>query len=621
MRRILYTLISVSVLLAGSLHAKTCTTKKDDCSTDVFKNLRTILHPRSQGANTARELIGWQWELNKPEQCENYGAGYLTFEYQRTFKSKQLAQGLFGTPVVSFAGSAVTDRTPRELLADNFGFAPDFRGHITFKPRIENYIVDLGFYLGLEGLTQTQGLYLRLHAPFVHTRWNLDTNCGNCVSIKTSDFTSTGALKKFDPCYMGEDSVNTAETIKQALSGRFLFGDMQTPWCSGKFNFTRATRNGLADIDVILGYNIINDDCYHLGLYGQAVLPTGKKQKSVFVFDPTIGNGKFFELGAGLSAHTVLWSGEDSNVALFLEGNVTHMFRTRQCRLFDFNDNGPFSRYMLLKEFNTNGTSFTYANNLISATCFATREVDVSVAIKADFSLKLAYRWCGLGIDLGYNGYGHSHESIELRCTSCPSDIDKRRFGIKGTENTCCFNFPIAEVPQGQGAPVPTIFPVGAAFPEGSVAPLNCADLEPVSEVEVLANNGVQTNATAFKGGTRPLGTVPSDACDVCINGTAVTRPTPVSQLTPANGFFINNGLQPQLLTVNDLNIRSAEAHSVVTHKLFAHICYTWMDECGWNPQVGLGGEIEFDGNHLRCGPERTGLNQWGVWVKGCISF
>jgi hypothetical protein len=48
---------------------------------------------------------------------------------------------------------------------------------------------------------------------------------------------------------------------------------------------------------------------------------------------------------------------------------------------------------------------------------------------------------------------------------------------------------------------------------------------------------------------------------------------------------------------------------------------YTWMDECGWNPNVGIGFEIEFDGNHRRSGCERVGLNQWGILIKGGLSF
>ena len=61
--------------------------------------------------------------------------------------------------------------------------------------------------------------------------------------------------------------------------------------------FARQVRNGLADIDVIVGYNWINDDCYHFGTYLQAVLPTGKKRKNLFIFSPVVGNGKHFELG------------------------------------------------------------------------------------------------------------------------------------------------------------------------------------------------------------------------------------------------------------------------------------------------------------------------------------
>lgn len=601
----------------SSASCDTSSKSHDCCSTnDCFKCLRTSVHYRSQGANTARELVGWQWEINKPEMCENYGSAYLAFEYQRSFKTNRLAEALFGTPVLHFEGSQITDRSPCALLADNFGLPTDFNGSIRLSPRIENFIVDLGFYMGLD--YWVQGLYVRFHAPFVHARWSTDTNGGNCVNIITGTTNEDGTPKQFPLCYMGETVADTASTIKQALSGRFLFGDMQTPWCAGSFDFCRQVRNGLADIDVIVGYNLLNDDCYHFGLYAQAVLPTGKKRKNLKILDPVVGNGKHFELGGGVSAHTVLWSGEDSNIALFLEGNITHMFRSRQCRLFDLIDNGPYSRYMLLKEFVTNGTTFTYADNLISATCFTNREVDVSLGIKADFSLKLAYRWCGLGLDLGYNVYGQSREKIELRCNSCPGEIDKRKFGIKGTEGTCCFNYQIGLVPP---ANEPTIIPAGDTFPAGSTPVVGCPGLVAPTVVTNLPNNATQSDATAFHAGTMPSGTIAATDCAVCLNTGAITEPTLTSQLTTQNGFFINNGLQPTLLSVNDLDIHSAEANSVLTHKFFAHVCYTWMDECGWNPQLGIGGEVEVDGNHNRSACERSGIDQWGVWVKGCVSF
>ena len=598
-----------------------CSTScSNDCSTRCFQNIRTAVHFRSQGANTARELVGWQWEINKPEMCETYGSAYLAFEYQRSFKNHHLAQALFGSSCLRFAGSEVTDRQPNELLADNFGLAQDFRGSIFLNPRVENYILDLGFYMGLD--YWVQGLYVRFHAPFVHARWSVDTNCGKCVNIQSGSFNEDGTLKEFPPCYDATNAVDTADSIRQALGGNFLFGDMDTPWCAGKFDFARRTRNGLADIDVIVGYNYLNDDCYHVGFYALAVLPTGKKRKNLFIFDPVVGNGKHFELGGGISAHTVLWSGEDSNLALFFEGNVTHLFRSRQCRSFDLRDNGPFSRYMLLKEYDTNGSAFTYNNNLISATCFTNREVDVSVGVKGDASLKLAYRWCGLGFDVGYNLYGHSREKIEVRCNSCPGAIDRRYFAIKGTEGVCCQNYAIATVPDNGNQ----IFAAGATFPAGSTAPEGCDPLPPYN-ISVTTSNpskASQSNATAFHAGTRMSGTISDADCSACINvgSTAVSATgTSISDLTPADGFFVDNGLQPTILSVNDLDICSGQALSVITHKLFMHLCYTWMDECGWNPQIGIGGEVEFDGNHQRSGCERAGLNQWGVWLKGCLSF
>ena len=212
-------------------------------------------------------------------------------------------------------------------------------------------------------------------------------------------------------------------------------------------------------------------------------------------------------------------------------------------------------------------------------------------------------------------------KKLKYFCDSCPSDIDRRKFGIKGTEGTCCFNYPIAVVTPAGGKPTPTLFPNGDTFPPGTKAPANCPLLPPTSVVTNLPDNATEADATAFSGGTRQSGTIAPTDCSVCLNAGTITEPTPTADLTTANGYYINNGLQPTLLSVNDLNICSGEAHSVLTHKVFAHLCYTWMDECGWNPQFGIGGEAEFDGNHGRSGCERAGLNQWGVWIKGCVSF
>jgi hypothetical protein len=630
-----------------------------DCST-CTTSARTAFHYRSQGANTARELVGWQWDIYRGNFCENYGVGYVAFEYQRSFRSRRHGQTLFGNRgTLTFAGSLVANRPANALIADNFGLSRTFQGSIRLRPRIENYIVDLAYYMGLN--SWCPGFYFRIHAPIVHTRWKLrsERESNDCCDFVCSSTLNTAP---FDPCYVSSTPstsasvitsgqlpasttvvpgtfaaavTNTAaaSSIEQALSGNFLFGDMQTPWCAGRFDFCRRTRNGLADIDLIFGYNWYNDDCAHCGLYIQAVLPTGRKQRNFFVFDPVVGNGGHFELGAGISAHTVLWSGEDSNLAIFLEGNVTHMFKTRQCRLFDFCRNGAFSRYLLLKEFDTNGTTLTYNGNLISATCFNNRRVDVRVDVKGDASVKFAYRWCGFGFDLGYNIYGHSRERIRFHCEDQSCDFDNRKFGIKGTEGVCCFDYSIVDVtPLVPGAATtPTVFPAGTILDSliGSTftAPAGCPTLNLAAPLAVTAvpNNATQPNATAFTVVSIPTPTVSSTDCTVCLasNSNAVLTATPVSALTATNGFIIANTTRPTLVSVNDLNLRSGEAPAYLTHKIFTHLSWTYFDECGWNPQIGIGAEAEFARGHNSGGNgcHRGGIDQWGVWIKGVVSF
>ena len=637
-------LLRMLLLLLASISAGAPAFAKKTChkNTCCLTPLRTGIHYRSQGSNTARQLVGWQTEIHKPEMCEFYGASYLAFEYTRSFNSCGIARALFGSDTLKFAGSLVKDRRADELVADNFGLDRHFRGKLKFKPRIENFIFEFGFYLGLD--QWVQNLYLRIHAPVVHTRWSLGS-CGDCRR-QSPCFGG----QRFPFCYVDSSAValqnaittnnttnepvetsptGSAGTLQEALSGDFVFGDMQTPWRSGHFDFCRRIRNGLADIDLILGYDFINNDCYYFGAFLQAVLPTGRKTRSEFVFDPVVGNGGHFELGAGLSAHSILWAGEDYNLSVYFEGNITHLFRSRQCRLFDLLHNGPFSRYLLLKEFNSDGTKLTYNGNLYNATEFATRAANVRLSVKGDASIKLAYRWCGFGLDIGYNIYGHTHEKITLRCdTHC--DLDTRKLGIKGTESVCCEKWTVADV---NG--VPSVFLPGTAFPENATAPTGCPRLKPVAMETTQVNNNTQAHTTAFT--VVPRNTqvyIPNNSCTVCLNfddraafeSAVRDNPDfdtgiPLSTLPQLPGVRVSNISPTQLLPDARavLNVRSAEAPSYLTHKIFMHLNYMWEDPCGWNPHVGIGGEVEFNGKLKHC--TRFGVEQWGVWVKGGISF
>jgi len=84
-------------------------------------------------------------------------------------------------------------------------------------------------------------------------------------------------------------------------------------------------------------------------------------------FEPIVGQGKHWELGGGLDARWVWWRScdEDKDFTVYLDANVAHLFKARQCRTFDL-CNKPLSRYMLAMKF-TNSVSSLLAGDTAAA--------------------------------------------------------------------------------------------------------------------------------------------------------------------------------------------------------------------------------------------------------------
>jgi len=142
---------------------------------------------RSQGRNIAREMVGWTNHVNLFGIDNLYGTGSLTLEYTRSTKAKRITQCLFGSdllgdfcdcPAIKISGSCVENRDAnKDWLADYFGLPTDYQSTINFRPRIENVVADLNFYLGLDNWIE--GLWFRVDFPLVYTKWNL--NFKECI--------------------------------------------------------------------------------------------------------------------------------------------------------------------------------------------------------------------------------------------------------------------------------------------------------------------------------------------------------------------------------------------------------------------------------------------------------
>lgn len=548
-----------------------CDNKGPFCSAPSVPS--TVFIPRSQGANTARELAGWEEFIHQYDVGEYYLTTGQVLGFYHSFRPERIARSLFGSSALHFSGSQVPGRGRCELLADNFGLSPYFQGSVFFHPTISNIVFDNQFFIGLD--PWACGLYARIHAPLVHTRWNLKMRQVVEAEPLCGDFPA---------CYMGPDEAPASCDAIDALNGQRTFGAMQQPWHYGRFRNCAQTLTRLADIDLILGYNIWQSDNGHAGFYVQAVAPTGNKPTGRFIFEPIVGNAKHWELGLGFSGHWVLWEkGLEHNLAVYVEGNVTHMFRNTQTRSFDFCNYGPLNRYMLLKEFESVNDSLVYTGNLIPGINVATRPVHVSIPLKGDISAKLCYRSPCFIVDLGYNFYGKMKERIHFL-----KSTNTKLYGIKGTEGTCGLEYATVGNP-AQFGPLVGKISLNSTQSQSSLLCVGPTD----NLVAVSPQNPGDIVVTAF---SRQTGE---------IDGTDVLR-----------AF---DSAPPVLLNVDNLDKRTGQMPAEATHKVFGYLGYNFYqaDWC-YNPYIGIGGELEFD---ARSCAERTALNQWGVWLKGGFEF
>ena len=642
------------------------------CITTLFTAYRALadvvpyLAPRSQGINGARELVGWQSQINKRDQCCNYGSISITPECSRTFWGDHITQALFADALVTttggchssydwhcsstasccgntllIQGSQVGDRDALALMADNFYLPTDYSSKVTFRPRVENFLVDFNFYKGLDGWVE--GMYFRVHTPLTYTKWDLNY----CEEI-----VSPGILPT-DPGYISNTFVVTdvddseviyglsrdqlvasfSEYISKDESIENVPGVTYNPLTKARFASCAKHKVGLAEITAAWGWNFVRRENFLFGLNIRAAAPTGNRPHGHYIFEPIVGNGKHWELGGGLNSWWVWWKScdEDRNFTVYLDAYATHMFKTRQYRTFDLIDK-PLSRYMLATQFTTEVENLTTGSDLSvstppSAQCnnlftpaanITTIPVDVSYAAQGELILKFAYTRCNFQFDLGYDFWGRTCAKIKKRCDCSCSPFTDNVWGLKG--DAFMYGFPYFDMeifdsstPLSATESQATIFSGTNNYPDGT----DDYFFDQNPGVDNALTNGIPNYA--FSG--RALGT---------------------EEVSDVDWWPVLSSTPPVLLTSDDIDTCSAQTKAY-SNKLFAHVGYTWKDcEC-WVPYLGIGGEVEFGSYDKSCGTtsschischtnstschssecacKKFALSQWGIWAKGGFSF
>lgn len=658
--------LSLLCVTIGSLQARDCCSVSAPCTTNPCFLLntgtsncgcdcRSIFIPRSTGDNLVTQATyhNYRW-YEEDTECfyANFTADY---RLQKSFDACRIANSLFGTSILHFQGTTVKagpSADPNALIADNFGLSPDTDSSILFAPRITNNVFEFQLFLGLDNFCN--GLFFQLNLPVTQSKWALrardgsaqtviqnpncchvrkniicDDDCGTpALPIPAQTPFNAGCMSTFDdptPPAL-PDTEPAAPTLEAALGGDFLFGDMQTPWIAGRFDFANDADNDearLASVNMILGYNLWECHDYHVGIFLRAAAPTGTEDGSCCitrnVFQPHIGDNHW-KLGGGITGHYELYScNDDYTINMYFEGYAEHLFKRCQARSFDFKGKGCLSRYMLLKEFDANNV---YAGNIINGINFTTRKIETSIAVQGEGIVEFVYSDnCGFSAGLGWNIYGHSKEKGCSIGAPCDPNLDNRRFGFKGCSSV-----------QGQCVDIAND---GDSTTISGPLTISSTNLNSTQSNATITTCGTVDNPFAKTQSLPPAGQSTSLCLDSCsldstllAVGTTVTGfnlTTNTVVLTPSGGSPVTENLAvasqldgapaPVIIDATALDVNSGLLKSQLTNKLFGHLDYEWADVC-YTPKGFIGAEVEFAGKkHCQT------MNAWGFYIGGSLTY
>ncbi len=498
------------------------------------------------------------------DECECTFDASVSYRFSQSFNDCTTASLLFQSNTLNFQGAAFEpaflnappSRSPNSFIAEYFGLGKDTNGAITLDPQISNNVIDFKFNFGFD--RWANGLYLQVGVPVENSHYSMNI-CSQSGTIGTNffkGFMTNEYIPGTDPISsFGEapfSSLTPASSFVQALSG-YTVGDLKqrsyglfnvnnTIACSPQSktcNQNSSSKWGVADITLELGWDACKRDISHVGVYLRGIIPTGTKidsNWSNYVFSPVIGNSHHYELGAGINAHVDLWACDDATISLVADGYLTHMFSTGQLRYFDLVGK-PLSRYALAKTYvSDSDSSPVYQNALYSVADITAQCVDVSVPVKGEFILEIAWKHSYWKAELGYGFSGQQAETL----TSCVALTTSKNylFGLMGLSGV-----------QAPDASNPNL--AGTAWTNSFISP----------------------SATAFTSADVSLLTM-----------------IPASDSFPVLGVPVT---KENVLKVNDIDVFSGLMAAQVVHRVFGSWEYTWHDSC-WSPSLGFMGSVGF---------------------------
>lgn len=395
---------------------------------------KTFFSIRPQDSNSANRLVRLVNENHTTNtDCRFAWGTDVTLGLQQNFNSKSLGEWFLYNGTNRVTVGIPNNARHFDVDGSQFGLLTEdgsagLIGTLSLNPTLKNIISNLNFWFDFHKFVPR--LWARTYCTIVRAKTNLGmhattSNVQTTGNYPNSEFTIT--------CSSPSPIVYTS--ICQAFKGNESFGDIPALQY-GKYYGDSKTQTGLASIRFDVGFDVVKSGDGFFNCAACLLAPTANKPQGKYLFEPVLGANKSWQLGIECTgAYKELLDSESTSIDFYTDITLTHLFKSKQTRVFSLKNNGAGSQYLLLKEFDLSVGEVIAGERV--ANIFAGRaSIGANIMLDGSVMLHLTHRR-GFLFDLGYNFWLRSKETISK--TVCLRNFAKEKYGIKG-------DLPLSEV-------------------------------------------------------------------------------------------------------------------------------------------------------------------------------
>lgn len=310
----------------------------------------------------------------------------------------------------------------------------NFLSKVTFNP--QHTFAGVGFTYQQAFYRRCNGslFYVALSGPFLSVR-NQMSICEKIIqpgepltSVQARSQRNCSQGSCTDPisscaCNNGCD-INNLDPLPVVTSVKQAFA--QPGWCFGKINECVHKKIAFADLNVIIGYQAVNNCDYYLDSFFGAILPTGNKPTAQFVFEPMVGHNNHYGIIVGNSLGLRVYDSDcyDLHARIAIDFDIEYFFARNELRSFDLK-NKPWSRYMQLYGSHEQAQlafDSQTSDPILALTVstpginILTQNVEVKPGFSRSFNIAYIVDYCDINLEGGYNFFARQAECIKLNC-------------------------------------------------------------------------------------------------------------------------------------------------------------------------------------------------------------